>query len=386
VNNRHALVTLCVAGFVGNISFSLLFPVLPYYAQEMGASLSQVGLILASYSYVTAIALIPFGMLSDRVGPLKMLAIGLTIYTLVPLLYPLASDLTQLGLVRAFHGFACAVFSPAAITLTLDTSTQDRWGEALGWFTTATQLALVVGPALGGLLLNYYGFATVFYSCSVIPLVGLIFVLLRLNTIQPTRVRKVVSTGSWKWLKQPPVFAGLMAPFFFTIGSGTILTFMPLYSQGLGIAQTGAGIIVASVYVGSALLRVLGGKLSDRIGRRPMMLLGLTASFTAIILISFMNSFLGLSVAAVFYGVGMGIAMPVAYALVADLTPSEVRGLTMGLTTSFLHGGLALGPTIMGIVANMRNYVTMFRACSLSLILGIIVVLGLTQKRHWVQT
>ena len=126
MNNRHALVTLCVAGFVGNISFSLLFPVLPYYAQEMGASLSQVGLILASYSYVTAIALIPFGMLSDRVGHLKMLAIGLTLYTLVPLLYPLASDLTQLGLVRAFHGFACAAFSPAAITLTLDTSTQDR--------------------------------------------------------------------------------------------------------------------------------------------------------------------------------------------------------------------------------------------------------------------
>lgn len=386
MNNRQALVTLCIAGFVGNVSFSLLFPVLPYYAQGMGASPSQVGLILASYSYVTAIALIPFGILSDRVGHLKMLTIGITLYTLVPLLYPLASDLTQLGLVRALHGFSCAVFFPAAITLALDTSTQDRWGESLGWFTTATQLALVVGPALGGFLLNYYGFAIVFYSCSAIPLVGLIFVLFRLTTIQPAGVRKAASTASWKWLKQPPVFAGLMAPFFFTIGSGTILTFMPLYSQGLGIAETGAGIIIATVYVGSAFFRIFGGKLSDKIGRRPVILLGLLASFTAIILISFMNSFPGLIVAAIFYGVGMGIAMPAAYALVADLTPSALRGLTMGLTTSFLHVGLALGPTIMGIVANMSNYVTMFRACSLSLILGIIVILGLTQKRHWVQT
>jgi len=331
------------------------------------------GLILASYSYVTAIALIPFGILSDRVGHLKMLTIGITLYTLVPLLYPLASDLTQLGLVRALHGFSCAVFFPAAITLALDTSTQDRWGESLGWFTTATQLALVVGPALGGFLLNYYGFAIVFYSCSAIPLVGLIFVLFRLTTIQPAGGRKAASTASWKWLKQPPVFAGLMAPFFFTIGSGTILTFMPLYSQGLGIAETGAGIIIATVYVGSAFFRVFGGKLSDKIGRRPVILL---------ILISFMNSFPGLIVAAIFYGVGMGIAMPAAYALVADLTPSELRGLTMGLTTSFLHGGLALGPTIMGIVASVSNYATMFRACSLSLILGIIVILGLTQRRH----
>ena len=91
-------------------------------------------------------------------------------------------------------------------------------------------------------------------------------------------------------------------------------------------------------------------------------------------------------VAAIFYGVGMGIAVPAAYALVADLTPSEVRGLTMGITTSFLYGGLALGPTIMGVVASISDYGTMFRACSLSLILGIIVVLSLTQKRHWTQT
>ena len=379
--NLPALVTICVAGFVGNISFSLLFPVLPYYAQEMGASPSGVGLILASYSYVTAIALVPFGLLSDRVGHRRMLIAGLALYTLAPLLYPLANNLPQLGFVRAFHGFACAVFYPAAIALALNTSTQDRWGEALGWFTTATQSALIVGPALGGLLLTYYGIKVAFYSCSITPLLGLIFVIFRLTTIQPTGTKEVISSSSRSWLKQPTIFAGLMAPLFFTIGSGTILTFMPLYSQGLGIAKTGAGIIIATVYVGSALLRVPGGKLSDKIGRKPVILLGLVVSFAAIISISFVNSFSGLIVAAIFYGVGMGIATPASYSLVADLTPPSARGLSMGITSSFLHGGLALGPTVMGIVASMSNYATMFRICSLSLILGLIIVLNLTRRR-----
>jgi len=381
VINLPALVTICVAGFVGNISFSLLFPVLPYYAQGMGASPSGVGLILASYSYVTAIALVPFGLLSDRVGHRRMLIAGLTLYTLAPLLYPLANNLPQLGFVRAFHGFACAVFYPAAIALALNTSTQDRWGEALGWFTTATQSALIVGPALGGLLLTYYGIKVAFYSCSITPLLGLIFVIFRLTTIQPTGTKEVISSSSRSWLKQPTIFAGLMAPLFFTIGSGTILTFMPLYSQGLGIAKTGAGIIIATVYVGSALLRVPGGKLSDKIGRKPVILLGLVVSFAAIISISFVNSFSGLIVAAIFYGVGMGIATPASYSLVADLTPPSARGLSMGITSSFLHGGLALGPTVMGIVASMSNYATMFRICSLSLILGLIIVLNLTRRR-----
>jgi len=380
MDNRRALITLCVAGFAGNVSFSLLFPVLPYYAQSMGASPSQVGLVLAGYSYVTAIALIPFGMLSDKVGHYKMLVASLVIFTLAPFLYPLASNLNQLGLIRAFHGFASAMFLPAANALVVSSASSGRWGEALGWFTTSTQLALVIGLVLGGLLLNHYGFNAAFYSCSIAPLLGLIFVLFRLTTIQPTG--EVISSGSWCWVRQPGVFAGLAAPLFFTMGSGTILTFMPLYSQSLGINETGAGVIIAAVYIGSALLRVPGGKLSDKIGRRPVILSGLVMSGTAIILISFANFFSSLIAAAIFYGVGMGLAMPAAYALVADLTPLEVRGLTMGMTSSFLHGGLALGPTIMGVVASMSNYATMFRSCSLSLFLGLIVVFSLARGQR----
>ena len=377
MDNRRVLITLCVGGFAVNASFSLLFPILPYYAQSMGASPSQVGLIIAGYSYITAIALIPFGMLSDRVGHHKMLLASLVVFALAPFLYPLASNLNQLGLIRAFHGFASAMFLPAANALVVSSASSERWGEALGWFTTSTQSALVIGLALGGLLLSHYGFKATFYICSIAPLLGLIFILFRLTTIQPAG--EVISGSSWAWLKQPRVFAGLTAPLFFTMGSGTILTFMPLYSQSLDIDKTGAGIIVAAVYIGSALLRVPGGKLSDKIGRRPVILLGLVISGAAMILISFTNSFSGLIAVAIFYGVGMGIAMPATYALVADLTPLEVRGLTMGMTNSFLHGGLALGPTIMGIVAGMSNYVTMFRSCSLSLFLGLIVVFSLTR-------
>lgn len=382
MGDRQTLITLCLASFAGNVSFSLLFPVLPYYAQGMGASPSQVGLVIAGYSYVTAIFLVPFGMLADRLGHRRMLIAGLALYTSIPLLYHLAGNLTQLGLVRAFHGLACAVFFPAASTLAIESAPSERWGEALGWLTMATQSALVIGPALGGLLLNHYGFEAAFYGCSVIPFVGLISVLFRLTTSQTATIKIRISSTSWSWLRRSAVFAGLVAPFFFTIGSGTILTFMPLYSQGLGINETMAGIIIATVYIGSALLRVPGGKLSDKIGRRPVILLGLAISFATMILISYTNSFSGLMIAAIFYGIGMGIAMPAAYALVADLTPPEMRGLSMGLTSGFLHAGLALGPTTMGVVAATSNYATMFRACSLSLILGIIVVLSLIGKRR----
>lgn len=380
MNNRRSLITLCIAGFAGNINFSLLFPVLPYYAEAMAASPSQVGLILASYSYVAAIALIPFGMLSDRVGSRIMLIASLVVFSLAPLLYPLAANLTQLALVRAFHGLASAMFFPAACALALDTTSPGRWGEALGWFTTSTQLALVVGPVLGGVLLNYCGFSAAFYSCSAVPLLGLIFVLIRRDTLPQKSAERVASSDSWSWLKQRKVFAGLAAPFFFTVGSGTIFTFMPLYGQGFGVDEAEAGIIIAALYAGSTLLRIPGGKLSDRFGRKPVILVGLIISGIAIALISFTNFFAGLIAAAALFGAGMGLAMPAAYALVADLTSPRVRGLTMGMTSGFLHAGLAIGPTIMGVVANASGYILMFRSCTLSLILGLLITLILTRS------
>lgn len=385
MSNRQTLITLCLASFLGSVSFSVLLPVLPYYAQEMGASPSQVGLIIAIYSYVTAIFLVPFGMLVDKIGSRRMLIAGLLFYALTPLLYHPTNNLVQLGFVRAVHGLASAVFLPAASALTIQSVPSERRGEALGWLTMAMQSSLVIGPVLGGLLLNHGGFHAAFYSCSIIPLAGLFFVLLRLSTVRPAS-SEIRVKGSFTWLKQPTVFAGLITPLFFTIGSGTIFTFMPLHGQALGISETMAGIIIATLYLGSTLLRVPGGKLSDKIGRKPVILLGLALASTTMLLISFTGSAAGLITLAIFYGMGMGLAMPAAYALVADLTPSEMMGLSMGITSSFLYCGLAIGPTIMGVVAAMSNYPTMFRVCSLSLLLGIIVILSLIGKRRRAQT
>jgi len=77
VDNHQTLITLCLASFVGNISFSLLFYILPYYAQAICDSPSRIGSILAGYYYVTTMFLVPLGILTDKMGRCRMLiAIG----------------------------------------------------------------------------------------------------------------------------------------------------------------------------------------------------------------------------------------------------------------------------------------------------------------------
>jgi DHA1 family multidrug resistance protein-like MFS transporter len=373
------LLPLFVLGFCSYISFTLLFPVIPDYAASFGASVAMVGVAVGIYSYVTALLVIPFGMLSDRIGRRNLLLVGLVVYILSPLLYLLVSDPAQLLLVRACHGLASAIFIPVAHALVVDMAPPQRMGEAMGWYTTSTQLSFIAGPLIGGFLLNYFGFDAVFYSCGVVPFLGLLFILPRLASISQKPTAAVES--SWGWLRKRRSLGALLTPLFITVGSGTIVAFMPLYAGGFDIDPTRVGAIITAVYVSSALLRTAAGWLSDRMGREPIILGGFLISAVSLTFISFVTSFAWLMAAGIFFGLGMGLAMPAAFALVADLSPPGARGLTMGTANSFLQAGLAVGATAMGAIAGATGFPIMFRICALSLVLGLILIFFLVRHR-----
>jgi len=354
---------------------------MPLYATEVGASVSQVGLVVAVYSYVAALTLIPFGMFSDKLGRRNFLVAGLIIFTLAPLLYPLTTNPQHLILARAIHGLAAATFIPAAIALVIDLAPAAQRGESLGWYTTSTQLGLMAGPITGGFLLKHLGFEAAFYSCSAISLLGLAFIFFRLGAIPQKPIAEATEDSSWGWLKQRFVFVGLLTPLFIATGSGTIATYIPLYGKGFGITEAGAGLLITAFYASSALLRAPAGRLSDKVGRKPMILSGLALSAIAIAFISQFHSLSQLIPIAIFFGLGMGLAMPSSLALVADLSSAGGRGLSMGVTTCLFQVGLAIGATAMGVVAEMSSFETMFLACASSLAFGLLVIFGLMQAR-----
>lgn len=381
MKNSFTLFTVYIIAFVGFAGFSLLFPVIPLYAAELGAPVSQVGLIVAIYSYVTALFLIPFGMLSDKLGRHNLLVAGLVIFTLAPLLYPLTTNPQQLILVRAIHGLAAAAFLPAAVALVVDLTPAAQRGEAIGWYTASLQLGLMAGPITGGFVLGYFGFNAAFYSCSAVSVLGLAFILYRLSAIAQRPVAELAEGSSWSWMKQTLVFAGLLTSLFIATGSGTIAAYIPLYGKGFGITEAGAGSIITAVYASSALLRAPAGRLSDKVGRKPVIICGLALSAVAVALFSVFHSLSELIIIAVFFGIGMGMAMPASLALVADLSPPGETGLSMAIPTCFFHVGLAVGATAMGVVAGMSNFETMFLACASSLAFGLLVILGLMRAR-----
>jgi MFS family permease len=383
VKTSFTLITLYIVAFVGFAGFSFLYPVIPLYGVELGASISQVGVIVATISYVTAFFLIPFGMLSDKFGRHKLLVGGLAVFTLTPLLYPLASNPEQLIWVRAIHGLGMAAFLPTAIALVIDLNPEAKRGEAIGWYTTSTQLGLMAGPITGGFLAGHFGSDAAFYGCSAISLIGLVLAFSRLRAIAH---RPAVTPGrassSWRWIGQPLAIAVLLYTILVSVGSGTISSYIPLYGLGFGITEAGAGAIITAVYASSAILRAPAGRLADRIDRRILLIGGVALSAIAVSLFSLSHNLPQFIIIGIIFGIGMGISVPASLVMAADFSPASGRALSMAIPSCVFQVGLAAGPTIMGPVAQMSGFKVMFLACAATIAIGLLIMLGLmrTQK------
>jgi DHA1 family multidrug resistance protein-like MFS transporter len=379
----YTLITLYIVAFVGYTGFSFMFPVIPLYAAGLGAPVSEVGIIVAALSYVTAIFLIPFGMLSDRYGHQKLLIGGLTVFTLTPLLYPLAHTTGALIVVRAIHGLGAAAFLPAAIALVVDLTPINKRGATIGWYTASLQLGLMAGPITGGFLSSRFGFNAAFYGCAAISFIGLALAFFRFRNFTPKPAAiPEVAVSPLKWLWQPLAIAVMLAPMLVALGSGTIGTYIPLYGAGFGMTEADAGAIITAVYASSALLRAPSGRLADKINRKLLLGVGVGISAIAVSLFPYFHGLAQFMAIGVLFGIGMGLAMPASLAVAADFSSASGRGLSMAVPTFFFQMGIAIGPTIMGFVAGARGYETMFLSCAASTGVGLIIMIALMQAQR----
>jgi MFS family permease len=340
----------------------------------LNASISEIGIVVALLSYGTAIFMIPSGLLSDRIGRKTLLIIGLLISTICPIFYSFTTTLIQLSLLRAVHGIGLAAQIPVTIAAVLDLSPANQRGKALGWYTTATQSGLMIGPVIGGYLLNTFSFNVVFTSSGIFSLVGLLIVLLKSREIPQRIVDATSGSFGLHWLKQKAFYGAILTPFAISLGLGTINAFMPIYCKGFNISVVGAGLIITLAYASSAMLRVVAGSVSDKIGRKPMILSGLALSALMIALISGLNTLVFLSIVAFCFGIGMGVVQPASMALTADLASDKARGLAIGIYTSLYQFGAAIGPTAMGAVAASSSLQTMYLTCGISLAFCLLII------------
>ena len=137
--------------------------------------------------------------------------------------------------------------------------------------------------------------------------------------------------------------------FFDLLGFGIVIPFLPMYAARLGVGAVAIGLLLSAYSITQFIFAPLLGRLSDRIGRRPIIMLGLLGSSLSYLIYGFTNSFAGLLISRAVHGV-CAATISTAQAYVADTTEESKRAQAMGMIGAAFGLGFVLGPAIGGLL------------------------------------
>jgi MFS transporter, DHA1 family, multidrug resistance protein len=357
-------VILVLASLLSRFSYQMArSPVLPRFAQDLGSSPELIGLIVAASTITGIFIKLPAGALSDFLGRRRMMLLGSLFFALPPFLYPFITDASSLLLLRFVHGFATAIFSPVASAYVAELFQKGR-GEKLGWFSSATDIGATLGPLVGGFIL----FSTASYSVTYLMVGALGCLPLLLVWRLPAEVSqtdaKPGKPARWQEFKKGItevlssrlviIASALEAAMY--VGYGAFLGFFPIYAKGIGHNDAAIGLIMGSQLATTMVGKPLGGWLSDRIGRKPVILSGIVLCAVIVPLIMRGQSFFALMALSCTFGLGVAIVTPSTTALVADLAKKGRMGSAMGVFGTIWDTGEAAGPILAGMLIASLSY------------------------------
>ena len=357
-------ISLVLAGFLARFGYQMArSPVLPRFAQDLGATPEVIGLIVAASTITGVVIKLPAGALSDVLGRTRMMLVGCLFFALPPFLYPFVHSAGALLALRFLHGFATAIFSPVASAFVADLSERGR-GEKLGWFAAAGDLGSTLGPLLGGLLLFYTSsYPMTYLTVGVLGLLPLLMVLRLPGDEKPRATGSTLGARSdqfWRGIREvvssrAVVLASTLEAAMY-VGYGAFLGFFPIYAAKIGINDAQIALVMGVQLATTMLAKPLSGRLSDRIGRKPMILAGLFLCAATLPLIPNVTSLWLLFPVSALFGLGVAIVTPSTTALVADLVKAGQMGSAMGVFGTIWDIGEALGPILAGFLIAPLGY------------------------------
>ncbi|MGE3959293.1 MAG: MFS transporter [Vicinamibacterales bacterium] len=362
----QGLVRLCAAGFMAYSSYAICrAPLLPLFARDLGASPSMIGIVVGASTLTGIFVKMPAGALSDILGRRPLLLAGALVFALMPFTYLGASSLAALIVLRILHGSATAVFGPVASATVSDLAPLAQRGAWLGTYATAQGAGQALGPALAGYLIASGRFDLAFIAAGVVGLA----VPLIVGTWSPslpvheTPARwPAFRAGLLEVLRHRLILVTSSAHAAQFVLNGALSAFLPLYGRDVfGLTTPQLGWLFAGQTVTTLAARPFIGAMSDRVGRRGVIVAGLTVCSIAVWALSATASRWVLAAAVVTYAAGVATTTAATSAFITDVSRRARYGTAHGVFGTIYDIGDAAGPIGAGFLVAAAGYASMFR-------------------------
>lgn len=355
---------LLVATLFVAVGFGLVVPVLPQFAHSFGVGATLTTLVVSAFALMRFVSAPLAGRLVDRLGERRMYITGLLIVAASSTATAFAGDYVTLLLTRGLGGIGSVMFTIASSSMVILASPPSLRGRVSSLWAGMFLIGSISGPFLGGLIavgglrLPFLAYAAALVIAAVVVAIAL-----------PRRGSHAVA-GRLRVDKQPPMplrdafarpdYRALLG-FGFSNGWATYgmrSAVVPLFvQQALSAGPVESGAVVAAAAIGNVLSLLWAGPASDRIGRRPLIILGLVISAAG--LAGFIvGGSLEYALAVSFVGgIGSGIAAPSAQAAVADVIGrGRSGGQVLAVYQMCSDLGQILGPVVAGMIIDLAGF------------------------------
>ncbi len=342
------------------LGYGVISPVMPSFARTFGVSINAVTFLVTVFS-LSRLCFAPVsGLLTQRLGERRIYISGLLVVALSTGACAFSQTYWQLLLFRAISGVGSTLFYVSALGLMIHISPVDARGRVAGIFTTSFMVGAVGGPAVGGLTAGW-GLTAPFvvYGVALLGVAAVLFFGLRHSALAapPPPTRSKVTIG--EALRSRAYLSALLSNFATGWSAfGLRVALVPLFisdvmGQGVGVI----GVALAAFAAGNALAVIPSGYLSDRMGRRALLIVGLAASGVATAWLGLVSSLPAFLVVACAAGAMTGIYMSPMQAAVADILGSEARAGTPVAAVQMMSDlGAIVGSITVGWVAQHWSF------------------------------
>lgn len=404
----HAMFVVSIGTFMATLDASIVNLALPILRDYFNTDISTIEWVMLSYLLTVTTLLLTLGRLSDMYGRKSMFLAGLLIFTLGSGLCSLSASAGQLISFRVVQGLGAAMLMANSLAIITDVFPHTERGKALGLIGTVVSIGYITGPVLGGFLIGWMGWKSIFYINIPVGLLGTVYAWKTLKSDQLHVSQKFDIRGAilmflslislvlaitqgqalgwdspaiidlsllfavflvWfvvveKRADQPMVELSLFQnrPFSASNASGflsftamfAVILLMPFYmDEILGYSPEHMGMVFVAIPLVMALVAPVSGWISDRTNSFLLSSLGMAVTCMALLLLGNLNqdaAFLDIVIRMGMIGLGMGLFQSPNNSIVMGSVPKERLGIAGGMLAMVRNLGMVTGIAISGAV------------------------------------
>jgi MFS family permease len=358
-----------VANFFFFCNFSSFF-LLPLYIKDLGGDEANIGFIMGSFG-IASLGAIPFvAYLVDKYGRRKFMLLGYGIMVVATLGYLFISHLSPVFyLLRFVQGVSFAFAFTSAGTFVTDYIPAERRAEGLGIFSAFTIASYAIGPSLGELVIELFGFRSFFIYASIFSLIAFVLTIFTRDG-NFIRSSDPYGLGFFRLIASKRYAIILVSNLILAGGLGAILNFVATFLRSKGLA---AFYFFLTYTIAVTAVRIFGGRISDSLGRKVIASPCLFIVSVSLAAMYFVDNALSAILISLLFSVGYGFLYPTLSALVIDNAKSDERGKAMGAFNASYSAGINFLAFPLGLIARDFGYEVMYFVTGCMVFLGFLL-------------